>query len=308
MPVLTGHVSLYYDPMATTHHSEIGKLKTVLVKRPSEAFVNDAHIDAHWRVLNFLERPDLSKAIEEYTVFERLLSLQGAELLYLPPDDAVTMDSIYCRDASIATDFGMILCNMGKPARQPEPDAEQRAFQAYGIPILGAIHSPGTLEGGDVAWIDQHTLAVGHTYRTNEEGIQQLKRLLEPHGITLWVAPMPHYKGPSDVFHLMSVFSPVDTNMAVVYSPLMPISFRNKLLARNFTLIEVPDTEWDSMGCNVLAIAPRVCLIVAGNPITKQRLEEAGCVVYEYEGSEISVKGGGGPTCLTRPLLRECNF
>jgi N-dimethylarginine dimethylaminohydrolase len=115
---------------------------------------------------------------------------------------------------------------------------------------------------------------------------------------------MPHYKGPSDVFHLMSVFSPVDKNLAVVYSPLMPISFRKALLQHGFTLVEVPDSEWDSMGCNVLAIAPREVVIVKGNPITVQRLKEAGCIVHEYEGQEISVKGGGGPTCLTRPIER----
>jgi N-dimethylarginine dimethylaminohydrolase len=129
--------------------------------------------------------------------------------------------------------------------------------------------------------------------------------MLEPHGITVWVADMPHYKGPSDVFHLMSVFSPVDKNLAVVYSPLMPITFREGLLARGYTLVEVPDHEWDSMGCNVLALAPRMCLIVEGNPVTRHRLEQHGCTVQEYVGTEISVKGGGGPTCLTRPLLRE---
>jgi len=146
---------------------------------------------------------------------------------------------------------------------------------------------------------------VGHTYRTNQEGIRQLKALLEPYGVSVWVAAMPHYKGPSDVFHLMSVFSPVDKNLAVVYSPLMPISFRNGLLERGYHFVEVPDSEWDSMACNVLAIAPRECVMLAGNPVTKQRLIEAGCNVHEYAGTEISIKGGGGPTCLTRPLLRE---
>ena len=172
------------------------------------------------------------------------------------------------------------------------------------FPVLGVITAPGTLEGGDVAWLDAKTLAVGHTYRTNEEGIRQLTALLQPLGVTILSVPMPHYKGPSDVFHLMSVLSPVDCNLAVVYSPLIPIVFRNELMARGYELVEVPDTEFDSMGCNVLALAPRVCLMVKGNPITKARLEKAGCKVIEYEGEEISVKGGGGPTCLTRPVMR----
>ncbi len=147
-------------------------------------------------------------------------------------------------------------------------------------------------------------MAVGHTYRTNEEGIQQLKQLLEPNGVEVLVADLPHYRGKEDVFHLMSILSPVDANLAVVYSPLMPIKFRNELLKRGFELIEVPEEEFESMGCNVLAIAPRNCVMVAGNPKTKNLLKKAGCKVTAYVGNEISVKGGGGPTCLTRPLLR----
>jgi len=290
--------------MKTTNQSDYGKLKSVFIKRPKEAFVDEQQISSQWKELNFLSKPDFVKAEIEYSEFEKLIASQGAEPLYLPYESSVTMDSIYCRDAAIATDHGMILCNMGKPARKNEPAAERKAFENKQIKILGEITHPGTLEGGDVAWIDEHTLAVGHTYRTNWEGIRQLKHLVEPHSIKVWVAEMPHYKGPSDVFHLMSVLSPVDKNLAVVYSPLMPISFRNGLIDHGFSLVEVPDSEWDSMGCNVLAIAPREVVMVKGNPITKQRLIDAGCTVHEYEGQEISVKGGGGPTCLTRPLER----
>jgi N-dimethylarginine dimethylaminohydrolase len=290
--------------MKSTCHSEYGKLKSIFIKQAADAFVNDDHINQYWRELNFLSKPEFNQALLEYSGFEKLIASSGAEVFHLPQDRTVTMDSIYCRDAAIATDFGMIICNMGKPARGPEPAAEKRAFDHHQIKILGTIISPGTLEGGDVAWINENTLAVGHTYRTNDEGIRQLKQLLEPHGVHVLVAEMPHYKGPSDVFHLMSVFSPVDKNLAVVYSPLMPISFRNKLLKMNYSFVEVPDSEWDSMGCNVLAIAPRECVMVKGNPVTKKLLEQAGCKVHEYEGQEISVKGGGGPTCLTRPVER----
>lgn len=290
-----------------TCHSEFGKLQRVFVKSAVAAFANENQIQQQWQALNFLSRPDFTKALSEYHDFEQLLKSGGAKLVHLPEDNSVTLDSIYCRDASIATDFGIILCNMGKQVRISEPAASERIFKQMGIPILGSIASPGTLEGGDVAWVDTRTLAVGHTYRTNAEGIHQLKQLLEPKGIQVWVAGMPHYKGPADVFHLMSVFSPVDKDLAVVYSPLMPIAFRNGLLERGYKLVEVPDAEWDSMGCNVLAIAPREVIMVKGNPVTKHRLMEAGCVVHEYDGVEISVKGGGGPTCLTRPIEREAS-
>ena len=285
-------------------HSESGKLTSLFIKKASAAFIDDAHVSKHWEALNYLGKPDIAKALDEYEAFEKILKDHGAELLYLPLDETVNMDSIYCRDAAIATSKGMIICNMGKEGRVKEPAAEQRAFEANGIPVLGVITAPGTVEGGDVAWLDEKTLAVGHTYRTNEEGIRQLAELLAPLGVSVMSVPMPHYKGPSDVFHLMSVLSPVDTNLAVVYSPLIPIVFRNELIARGYELVEVPDAEFDSMGCNVLALAPRVCLMVKGNPITKERLEKAGCKVIEYEGEEISVKGGGGPTCLTRPVMR----
>lgn len=290
--------------MKYTSHSEFGKLKSVFIKGVREAFLNDAHLEKNWRELNYLSKPDFNKALEEYQSFEALLAESGTDLHYLPQDDKVNMDSIYCRDASIATNHGIIICNMGKKGRVHEPLAEKEAFEMYQMKILGEIKSPGTLEGGDVAWLDEHTLAVGLTYRTNEEGIKQLKNLLSPHGVNIIVVPLPHYRGPSDVFHLMSILSPVDKNLAVVYSPLMPIIFRNELLNRGFEFVEVPDEEFESMGCNVLAIAPRKCLLVKGNPKTKEALKKAGCEVVEYEGNEISVKGGGGPTCLTRPILR----
>ena len=286
-------------------HSESRKLRSLFLKKASAAFMNDAHISQHWEALNYLGKPDIAKALQEYDAFEQILKDHGAEILYLPTDDTVNMDSIYCRDAAIATSKGMIICNMGKEGRINEPAAQERAFEANGIPVLGVIKTPGTLEGGDVAWLDDKTLAVGHTYRTNEEGIRQLSALLALLGVSVLPVAMPHYKGPSDVFHLMSVLSPVDSNLAVVYSPLIPIVFRNELIARGYELVEVPDAEFDSMGCNVLALAPRVCLMVKGNPITKSRLEKAGCKVIEYNGEEISVKGGGGPTCLTRPVMRD---
>ncbi|MEQ9413096.1 MAG: arginine deiminase family protein [Cyclobacteriaceae bacterium] len=290
--------------MKYTSHSEFGKLKSVFVKGVREAFINDSHLEKNWRDLNYLAKPDFTKALEEYQSFEAMLSESGTDIHYLPQDDKVNMDSIYCRDASIATDHGIVICNMGKAGRAREPRAEKEAYEMYQMKILGEIQSPGTVEGGDVAWLDEKTLAVGLTYRTNEEGIKQLKDLLTPHGINIITVPLPHYKGSSDVFHLMSILSPVDKNLAVVYSPLMPIVFRNELLHRGFELVEVPDEEFESMGCNVLATAPKRCLLVKGNPKTREGLVKAGCEVLEYEGEEISVKGGGGPTCLTRPILR----
>jgi len=290
--------------MKTTCQSEFGKIKLVYIKNVTAAFVDEGTLAGQWKILNFLGKPDLVKSIIEYEKFESLLKSNGSEVNYFPFDPSVSIDSIYCRDAALATDAGMILCNMGKPARMSEPEAEGRTFERMGVKILGRINAPGTLEGGDAAWLDEKTLAIGHTYRTNEDGIRQLTALLNPIGVDVITVPLPHYKGPSDVFHLMSILSPVDHNLAVVYSPLMPIVFRNELIRRGYGLVEVPDDEFESMACNVLAIAPRKCMMVKGNPKTKAALERAGCEVFEYDGDEISIKGGGGPTCLTRPLQR----
>lgn len=290
--------------MQYTCQSEYKKLEFVVIKTVEEAFIDEEKLTNEWSALNYLSKPDLTRAKEEYKAFKSLIAEKVPHISCFPKSDSVTIDSIYCRDASIATDYGMIICNMGKQARAKEPAAQMKYFEANNIPILGTIKAPGTLEGGDVAWLDKNTLAVGHTYRTNSSGIAQLKELLAPYKIEVLVAELPHYKGTTDVFHLMSILSPVDKDLAVVYSPLMPISFRNDLLHRGFTLVEVPEQEFESMGCNVLATDARQCIMVAGNPLTENALKKAGCTVYTYKGEEISYKGGGGPTCLTRPIYR----
>lgn len=285
-------------------HSEYLPLASVYIKSALDAFIDSHKLDSEWRKLNYISPPNLSVAKKEYATFEGLLKNTGTTISYFPKDDKTTLDSIYCRDASIATDHGVIICNMGKEQRKTEPETQKAIFEANGVSLLGAIKAPGTLEGGDVAWLNENTMAVALSYRTNEEGIRQLKRLLAPYGIKIIVVDLPHYKGVDDVFHLMSVLSPVDKDLAVVYSPLTPIGFRNRLLQMGFKLVEVPKEEFESMGCNVLAVAPRKCMMVNGNPKTKEALEKSGCEVTIYEGQEISLKGGGGPTCLTRPLWR----
>ena len=287
-----------------TAHSEYHRLRSVFLKSIDHGFRNQEQINAQWRSLNYLSAPDMTKACTEYKSFISFIQSYGTEIHQFSVNNDTGMDSIYCRDASIATDHGIILCHMGKAQRQGEPKAQGDDFIKKGMKILGTIEPPGTLEGGDVAWIDPQTLAVAHGYRTNDEGFNQLHALLSPHNVDVIQVPLPHYKGPSDVFHLMSIFSPIDRDLAVVYSPLMPVFFRNMLMDRGYQLIEVPDEEFESMGCNVLAMAPRHCLIVRGNPITVSRMQNAGCVVHEYEGQHMSVLGGGGPTCLTRPIIR----
>lgn len=285
-----------------TPQSDVGALRRVLLKHARDAFVGPASIQAQWAPLNYLSPPDFDAACRESDAFAALLEALGVEVAWTAAAD-VGMDSLYVRDAAVTCDRGAILCSMGKELRRSEPAELEKAFRALGVPVLGAIGGGGRLEGGDVAWLGPRTLAVGRGYRTNAEGIRQLRELLGPE-VDVVVVPLPHWKGPGDVFHLMSVLSPVAEDLAVVYSPLLPVPFREELLARGFGLVEVPHEEFESMGCNVLAVAPRRVVVVEGNPLTRRRLEAAGAEVHVYRGVEISVKGCGGPTCLTRPLER----
>lgn len=286
-------------------HSEYGQIKSLILKDSKSAFLNQEKIDKEWKALGYLGSPDFGGANFEYNTFQSIFKDYGVEIIFLPIDEFQSIDSIYVRDAAIVTDYGLILCNMGKMARKNEPAAIDAIAETRGIPILGKIEYPGTVEGGDVAWLDQNTLIVGHSYRTNSVGIRQLKELLGLYNVNIIEVNLPHYRGPEDVFHLMSIFSPVDKDLAVVHSPLMPIDFRNFLLDRSFHLLEVPESEFLSMGCNVLAVQPGLCLLVEGNPETQKQLEHHGYQVVTFPGKEICLKGGGGPTCLTRPLYRE---
>ncbi|MEZ5319598.1 MAG: arginine deiminase family protein [Vicinamibacterales bacterium] len=290
--------------LAPAGFDESGRITHVVLRHAREAFASEEAIAAQWRDLAFTARPSLDAAMAEYERFQSLVSSSGAQVQFLRSDGPIGLDSIYVRDASIVSPRGMILCAMGKAVRAGEPAAQGAAFEAWGIPVAGAIMPPGRLEGGDVVWLDARTIVVGRGYRTNDEGIRQLRAILGP-DVHVEVVPLPHWRGPGDVFHLMSILSPVAPDLAVVYSPLMPVPFREWLIARGVGLVEVPDAEFESMGANVLAIAPRRCVMVAGNPRTRAALAAAGAEVLEYEGAHISLAGGGGPTCLTRPIRRE---
>jgi N-dimethylarginine dimethylaminohydrolase len=284
--------------------NEWGRISSLVVKHPREGFRDARRIDAEWRALQFTAAPDLDRALAEYDAFLAALSEAGGNVHSLPDATDAGLDSIYVRDASVLVPSGVVLARMGKAARAAEPEAQADLFATIGVPIAGRIEPPGQLEGGDIVWFDARTVAVGRGYRTNDAGIKQFQALAGP-DVEIIVVPLPHWRGSSDVFHLMSMISPVDHDLAVVYPRLLPVPFRERLLDLGLAFVEVPDEEFDSMGANVLAIAPRVCVMLDGNPVTRARLEHAGTRVIVYSGAEISIKGGGGPTCLTRPVSRK---
>ena len=282
--------------------SETGTIQGLLLKHTREAWRDRDRVRAEWPALGYAAEPDYDRACDEYDAFVEILQKSTGEVVFLPADVRTGLDSIYVRDAACVTPRGVVLGRMGKELRRGEPEAVGAFCDRMGWPVAGAIGEPGTLEGGDVVWLDARTVAIGHGYRTNGEGIRQFAELVVPSGVEVVEVPLPHWDGPGDVFHLMSLLSPVGDRTLLVHSRLLPVPFRKFLLAAGFALIEVPETEFSTMGGNVLALGPERCLALSGNRLTAAALEKAGLEVLTYEGREISVKGAGGPTCLTRPF------
>lgn len=284
--------------------SMVGKVEAILIKRPEQAFISQENLNQTWEAFRYFGCPDYRKVLEEYNAFEQIIKDNVAHVYYLPQDDRTGLDSIYTHDPLKITRKGAIYFPMGKELRSREYMATQAYLESIGIPTLGYITPPGKMEGGDVLWIDERTVAIGRGYRTNDEGIRQFKELTKGLIDEYIIVPMPHGDGVDCCLHLMSIISFVDTDKAVVYSKYMPVFFREYLLERGIQLIECSDKEYDYLGSNLLALAPGKCVLINGCPEIKKKVEDAGVTVYTYEGKELSYRGTGGPTCLTCPLHR----
>ncbi len=283
----------------------VDPLRMVIMKSPVTAWKDTNNVKKHWKDLHFISQPKFDKAVLQYNQLISLIESFGTEILMLPKNDETNLDSIYTHDAGIATSEGIIICNMGKEVRKNEPKALKNYLLENNIPIIGEIKDPGIIEGGDFIWINERTVAVGEGYRTNKKGIQQLRDILGNQVDDIIPVPLPHWLGPENCLHLMSNVSPIDDNLFLIYPKLLPVKFIKFLKSQNIKLIKVPDKEYESMACNVLPLAPKKCIMMAGNPITKTLLESNNVEVFTYDGSEISLKGAGGPTCLTRPIYRQ---
>jgi dimethylargininase len=290
---------------AVGSQSLVAPLRRVIVKRPEEAFGSALKIDEEWRRLGFTGPPDLERAASEHRRFVSLLEEAGAEVLSLPASEGTTLDSLYAHDPALVTSAGVVVFNMGKPERRGEGKALRRALAGWGVPVLGTLEGNATAEGGDMLWLDERTLVAGRGFRTNAPGIARIRALVAPLGIETVEVHLPAWDGRQGLLHLLSIISLLADDLAVVYRRLLPVPLVELLEARGVVLVDVPDEEFAGMACNVLALAPRRVVMLEGLPVTRGRLEEAGCTVAEYSGREISLKGNGGPTCLTRPLLRQ---
>jgi len=270
-------------------------LRRVFVRRPGTDV-------SRWREYGWLAEPDAARLSAEHEALCDALAQAGAEVVVGEPSPSGNVDSIYVFDPALMSDAGAILLRPGKESRRDEVAAIRADLEANVMPIAAELTAPALAEGGDTLWLDDTTLVVGLGYRTNATGAAQIAVALP--AVDVLTVDLPHHRGRGEVLHLLSLISPLDDDLALVYLPLLPVRLVQLLEERGVRMVEVPDEEFESMGCNVLALAPRVGLALDGNPETRRRLEAAGVEVRVYAGEELSRKGDGGPTCLTRPLAR----
>jgi len=271
-------------------------LQRVLVRSPASAGF------ATWREYGWRSEPDVVKLAEEHEAFCNAIGAGGAEVVVAETALPTDPDAIYVFDPAIVSDRGAIVLRPGKEGRLAETEAIAADLERAGVPVVVRLEAPASADGGDTIWLDESTLLVGRGYRTNDDGIHALRKALP--GVTVLPFDLPHLHGSEIVLHLLSLLSPLDDDLVVAYLPLLPVRLVQLLKELDIRIVEVPDEEFETMGPNVLALAPRVALALEGNVETRKRLERAGVDVSVYRGDEISRKGDGGPTCLTRPLLR----
>ena len=282
-------------------HSMVGELLRVAVCSPRMA--GWTSLD-RWRELGFLHAPDFDVAQAQHDELCLQLKGAGAEVLAMPAAPGLTLDAVYAHDPSLATDYGVIIMNPGKPNRVLEAQRHREFYQSLGVPVLGELQAPGTSEAGDMVWLDEKTLLVGHGYRTSANGIAQIRSLLAPKGVEVISAPLPYGPGPSACVHFMSLISLLDEQTALVDLPWLAVETVELLKARGYKFVEIDYAERDTLACNVLSLGGKRLLAIEENRKTNARMRQAGFDVRTFPGSELCINGSGGPTCLTRPLLR----
>ncbi len=285
--------------------SMTGALERVMVCSPRTAGWNQPERAARWQELGFQHAPDFAKAQSQHEALCRELETAGAEIIELPPAPDLSLDAVYTHDASLPTDYGLIVMRPGKPNRVAEGSRHGSFCETLDIPTLGTIATPGTTEAGDIVWLDSKTLLIGHGYRTNAAGIQQMRDLLAPKGVEVLSAPLPYGPGPSACLHLMSLISLLDEHTALVDLPWLAVETVELLKSRGFKFVEIDPSERETLACNVLALGNNRLLAIEENSRTNSRLRQAGFDVRTFPAAELCINGSGGPTCLTRPLLRR---
>jgi N-dimethylarginine dimethylaminohydrolase len=251
---------------------------------------------------------DPAKAAAQHEALTRMVANSGATVEWIEDRADGLADSVFTHDPSLMTNRGALILSMGKALRHPEPALHEETYKRLGIPVLGRVEAPGQVEGGDCVWIDDRTLAIGRGVRTNQAGIQQVSNILSPLGVEVYGFDLPLWQGEEACLHLMSVISPLADDLALVFAPLLPAAFYQMLRARGIALVDGDAGEFhasNGLSLNVLPTSPRQVIAVAGFPKTKAAMEAAGCTVETFEADALCIACEGGPTCLTRPILRQ---
>ena len=282
----------------------VGALQRVLVCSPRTAGWNRPEYAARWRDLGFHHAPRFDQAQAQHDALCHELRGAGAEIIELTPAPDLSLDAVYTHDASLPTDFGLIVLRPGKPNRVAEGPRHASFCETLAISTLDKITAPGTTEAGDMVWLAPKTLLIGHGYRTNAPGIRQMRELLAPKGVEVISAPLPFGPGPSACLHLMSLISLLNDHTALVDLPWLAVETVELLESRGFHFIEIDPSERDTLACNVLSLGNNRLLAIEENLATNARLRQSGFDLRTFPGSELCINGSGGPTCLTRPLLR----
>lgn len=290
-------------PATFTANSMVGPLRRVIVCSPRSAGWDTPGQSSEWQKLGFLRRPDFGMAQSQHHELCRQLQ-EVAEVVQLPPASDLSLDAVYAHDPSLPTDYGVIIMNPGKANRGPEARRQAELYRKLGTPVLGEIRGPGTTEAGDIVWLNSRTLLAGSGYRTNSAGIAQLHSLLAPKSVEVHTAPLPYGPGPAACLHLMSLISLLDEQTALVDLPWLAVETVELLKARGYRFIEIDYSERDTLACNVLSLGKKRLLALEENSKTNAKMHAAGFDVRTFPGSELCINGSGGPTCLTRPLLR----
>jgi len=282
--------------------SMTAELRRVALRKPG---VSIQQADA--KVWNYGPTFDKREVEAEHAAFTGLLESAGVEILWMDGDDQGNADSVFTYDASLVTPAGAILMSPGKPLRAGEQFLHREFYDAQGIPVIGEISGEGRAEAGDTLWLDEKTLAVGRGFRTSPAGISQLESLLAPIGIEVHAFDLPVYHGAQACLHLMSLVSLVDIRVAAVTLSLLPVGLYRLMRQMEFQLIDISRDEFESSGtlsANILALAPGRCIMIDGYPDTRKALEAAGVQVTVFNGKALCVGCEGGPTCMSRPVLR----
>jgi dimethylargininase len=278
-------------------------LRRVALSKPGVAL-----LEADAAVWNYGPTFDRHKVLAQHKTFSDLLVGHGVDIVWMDEDNPKIADAVFSYDASLMTPAGAILMNPGKSLRQGEQALHQAFYQRQNIPVIGEITGDATAEAGDTLWLDNNTLAMGRGFRTNQSGIDQMTEILADQGITVHAFDVPYYHGAAACLHLMSLVSLVDTKTAAICETLFPVSLYQLMQAMGYNFISLPYDEYQASGTlsgNILTVAPGESIMIDGFPETRNALEAAGINLQVFDGDALCIGCEGGPTCLTRPILRS---